>query len=142
MLRFTKQMDYGLMAMQYIALHQGEAAVGVKRIADEFGIPVELLAKVLQRLAKGGLLVGQSGPRGGYRLTMAASATTVGQVIRALDRPVAIVSCMTDHGDCAQASRCTVRRPARKLQAAITDLLETMTLAQLGDDVPTALAVK
>lgn len=143
MLRFTKQVDYGLMAMQYIAEHQGNAAVGVKRIGDEFGIPTEVLAKVLQRLAKGGLLVGQSGPRGGYRLTMAPSAVTVGQVIRALDGPLAIVSCMTDHGDCAQASRCTVRKPARKLQAAITDLLDAMTLAELGaDDVPAALAVK
>ena len=43
----------------------------------------------------------------------------------------------------AQASRCTVRKPARKLQAAITDLLDTMSLAELGgDDVPVALAVK
>ena len=69
MLRFTKQVDYGLMAMGYIAEHRGDATFGVKRIADEFGIPAELLAKVCQRLAKGGLLVGQSGPRGGYRLT-------------------------------------------------------------------------
>jgi DNA-binding IscR family transcriptional regulator len=68
---------------------------------------------------------------------------TVGQVIRALEGPVAIVSCMTDHGDCAQASRCTVRKPARKFQAAITGLLDTMTLAELGDaDVPAALAAK
>jgi Rrf2 family transcriptional regulator, cysteine metabolism repressor len=52
MLRFTKQVDYGLMAMEYIAEHKGDAPVGVKRIADEFGIPVELLAKVLQHLAK------------------------------------------------------------------------------------------
>jgi len=47
MLRFTKQVDYGLMAMQYVAEHQGDAPVGVKRIADEFGMPAELLAKVL-----------------------------------------------------------------------------------------------
>jgi DNA-binding IscR family transcriptional regulator len=55
MLRFTKQVDYGLMAMQYVVEHQGDAQVGVKRIADEFGIPAERLAKVLQRLAKGNL---------------------------------------------------------------------------------------
>ena len=117
MLRFTKQVDYGLMAMQYIAEHQGGAPVGVKRIADEFGIPVELLAKVLQRLAKGGLMVAQRGPCGGYRLA--------------------------DHGDCVQASRCTLRKPARRLQAAITDLLDTMTLAEFaGDDVPAALAAQ
>jgi Rrf2 family protein len=139
MLRFTKQLDYGLMAMQYIAADKGAAPVGVKRIADEFGIPVELLAKVLQRLAKGGLVVAQSGPRGGYRLTLPPSAVTVGQVIRVLEGPLAIVSCMADNGDCAQASRCTLRDPARRLQAAIIDLLDTMTLAELaGDDVPAA----
>jgi Rrf2 family protein len=143
MLRFTKQLDYGLMAMQYIAAHKGDAPVGVKRIADEFGIPVELLAKVLQHLAKGGLMVAQSGPRGGYRLALPPSAVTVGQVIRALEGPLAIVSCMGNHGDCAQASRCTLRNPARKLQAAITDLLDTTTLAELtGDDVPAALSAQ
>ena len=142
MLRFTKQVDYGLMAMQYIAEHQGDSPVGVKRIADQFGIPVELLAKVLQRLAKGGLLVAQNGPRGGYRLTVPPSAVTVGQVIRVLEGPLAIVSCMAHH-DCVQASRCTLRNPAGKLQAAITDLLNTMTLAELaGDDVPAALAAQ
>ena len=139
MLRFTKQIDYGLMAMQYIAEHQGDSAVGVKRIADEFAIPAELLAKVLQRLAKGGLMVGQSGPRGGYRLTLPPAAVTVGQVIRVLEGPLAIVSCMRVHGACAVALRCTLRKPARKLQAAITDLLDTMTLAELGRaDVPAA----
>jgi Rrf2 family protein len=144
MLRFTKQVDYGLMAMQYIAEHQGDAPVGVKRIADQFGIPVEQLAKVLQRLAKGGLMVAQSGPRGGYRLALLPpSAVTVGQVIRVLEGPLAIVSCMAHHGDCVQASRCTLRNPARRLQAAITDLLNTMTLAELaGNDVPAALAAR
>jgi Rrf2 family transcriptional regulator, iron-sulfur cluster assembly transcription factor len=78
MLGFTKQVDYGLMAMQYVAEHQGVAQVGVKRIAEQFGIPVGLLAKVLQRLAKGGLMVAQSGPREGYRLTLPPSAVTVG----------------------------------------------------------------
>ena len=140
MLRFTKQLDYGLMAMRYIAEQQGDATVGVRRISDEFGIPAELLAKILQRLAKGGLLTGQSGPRGGYRLRVSATVVTVGQVIRALEGPMAIVSCMTGRGTCAQAARCTVRKPARKLQAAITSLLDTMTLAELDDaGVPAAV---
>jgi Rrf2 family protein len=120
------------MAIQYVVEHQADAPVGVKRIADEFGIPAELLAKVLQHLAKGGLLVAQTGPRGGYRLILPPSAVTVGQVIRVLEGPLAIVSCMAGHGDCAQASRCTLRNPARRLQAAITDLLDTTTLAELA----------
>src|SRR5882672_47012 len=55
MLRFTKRADYGLMAIHYIATHDGLGAVSAKRIAEEFRIPPELLAKILQRLAKGRL---------------------------------------------------------------------------------------
>ena len=142
MLRFTKQVDYGLMAMQYVAAHQGDGAVGVKQIADEFRIPPELLAKVLQRLARGGLVVGQAGPRGGYRLRLSPSDITVGRVIRALEGPVAIVSCMAGHDDCPQTSRCNLRRPARKIQAAIADLLDTMTLDELIRDEAPALTAR
>ena len=60
-----------------------------------------------------------------------------------LEGPLAIVKCMADHGDCAQASRCTLRNPARRLQALITDLLDTMTLAELAsDDVRAPLAAQ
>lgn len=130
MLRFTKQIDYGLMAMQYLAVHQGDGVIGVKRIADEFQIPPERLAKILQRLARGGLMVSHGGPHGGYRLRLAPSQVTISQVIRIFEGPVAIVSCMADH-DCAQMSRCSVRQPARKIQAAITQILGSMTLAEL-----------
>ena len=46
MLRFTKRADYGLMAIHYIATHDGRGAVSAKRIAEEFGIPPELLANL------------------------------------------------------------------------------------------------
>jgi DNA-binding IscR family transcriptional regulator len=54
MLRFTKRADYGLMAIHYIAVNEAVGAVSAKRIAEEFRIPAELLAKILQRLAKQG----------------------------------------------------------------------------------------
>ena len=140
MLRFTKRVDYGLMAIQYVAFHEGVSPVAVKQIAEEFNIPTELLAKILQRLAKRGLIVSQNGPKGGYRLAHQPEEITVGQVVRALEGPIAIVSCMTDH-DCPQMSCCTVRQPATKIQAAITQMLGTMTLAVLmEDDAPALLS--
>src|ERR1041384_7666370 len=63
MLRFAKRADYGLMAIHYIAIHD-EGAVSAKRIAEEFSIPQELLAKILQKLARQGLIVSQNGPKG------------------------------------------------------------------------------
>lgn len=142
MLRFTKRADYGLMAIHYIAAHEALGAVSAKRIADEFAIPHELLAKILQRLAKQRLIVSQNGPKGGYVLARRPRDITVGQVVRALEGPINIVSCLED-SDCPQMQRCTLRRPVRKIQAAISQMLDTMSLAELvGDDVPELLAIK
>ena len=142
MLRFTKRADYGLMAIHYIAIHDDLGAVSVKRIAEEFAIPQELLAKILQRLAKQGLIVSQNGPKGGYVLSRRATEISIGEVVRALEGPISIVSCLED-SDCPQMERCSLRRPITKIQAAITQMLDTMSLAELtSEDVPEILTIK
>ena len=142
MLRFTKRADYGLMAIHYIAVHDRLGAVSVKRIAEEFQIPPELLAKILQRLAKRRLIVSQNGPKGGYVLSRQPNEITVGEVVRALEGPISIVSCI-DHSGCPQELRCNLRRPVQKLQAAISQLLDTMTLVELtNDDIPELFSVR
>ena len=143
MLRFTKRADYGLMAIHYIAIHEDLGAVSAKRIAEEFAIPPELLAKILQRLARERLIVSQNGPRGGYVLARRPSEITVGQVVRALEGPINIVECLEEDSDCPQMARCNLRRPVQKIQVAISELLDTMTLAELvGADVPELMTIK
>ena len=143
MLRFTKRADYGLMAIHYIAVHDQLGAVSAKRIADEFRIPPELLAKIMQRLAKQGLIVSQNGPKGGYVLARRAVSITVGAVIRALEGPIHIVECYEDASECPQMERCNLRRPMQKVQAAISHMLDTMTLAELtSEDVPELLTLR
>jgi len=142
MLRFTKRADYGLMAIHYIAVNDGLGAVSAKRVAEEFAIPPELLAKILQRLAKRRLIVSQNGPKGGYVLARRSNQISVGQVVRALEGPINIVSCI-EHSGCPQEERCTLRRPVQKLQAAISQMLDTMSLAELTtDDVPELLTIR
>jgi Rrf2 family protein len=134
MLQFTKRADYGLMAMHFIAAHGDDGAVSAKRIAEEFHIPAERLAKILQRLAKKQLITSHNGPKGGYVLTRAARAITVGQVVRALEGPLRIVSCMSEQDDCPQFARCNLRRPVQKIQARISDVLDAMTLDELSTE--------
>ena len=142
MLRFTKRADYGLMAMHYIAAHGDEGAVSAKRIAEAFHIPPEIMAKILQRLAKSRLITSQNGPKGGYVLTRRPSDISVGEVVRALEGPISIVSCL-DHGGCPQELRCNLKLPVQKLQTAISHLLDTMSLAELSDqNVPETLAIR
>jgi Rrf2 family protein len=142
MLRFTKRADYGLMAIHYIAVQDDLGSVSAKRIAEEFAIPPEIMAKILQRLAKQGLIVSQNGPKGGYALSRRPAEITVGEVIRALEGPINIVSCLED-SDCPQMERCSLRRPVHKIQAAISHVLDTMSLAELtSDDVPALLSIR
>jgi Rrf2 family protein len=143
MLRFTKRADYGLMAIHYIAIHEEAGAVSAKRIAEQFNIPGELLAKILQRLSKQGLIVSQNGPKGGYVLGQRPTRITVGDVIRALEGPITIVSCLEEQSECPQMSHCNLRRPVQKIQAAISHMLDTMSLAELtSDDVPELFALR
>ena len=129
------------MAIHFIAAHGDDGAVSAKRIAEEFRIPPELLAKILQRLAKEGLIVSQNGPKGGYVLAQRPSEITVGRVLRALEGPLKIVNCFEDD-TCPQMERCNIRRPVRKIQVAISYMLDTMSLAELtSEDVPDVLAI-
>jgi Rrf2 family transcriptional regulator, cysteine metabolism repressor len=124
-------------------VHDDLGAVSAKRIAEEFAIPQELLAKILQRLAKQGLIVSHNGPKGGYVLARRPAEVSVGEVIRALEGPINIVSCLEDSSDCPQMERCNLRRPVKKLQVAITQMLDTMSLAELtSQDVPDLLTIR
>jgi Rrf2 family cysteine metabolism transcriptional repressor len=93
-------------------------------------------------LAKQGLIASQNGPKGGYALSRRAAEISVGEVIRALEGPINIVSCLED-SECPQMERCSLRRPVKKLQVAITQMLDTMSLAELTtEDVPEILTIR
>jgi len=130
MLRFTKRADYGLMAIHYIAIHDDLGAVSVKRIVEEFGIPQELLAKILQRLAKQGLIVSQNGPKGGYVLSRRATEISIGEVVRALDAETGSPSIASSPAAAATRSFRTSRR--RALLALTTLIVLAATAAGYG----------
>src|SRR5712692_1964640 len=124
------------MAIYFIASQADEVAVSAKRIAEEFHIPPERLAKILQRLAKKKLIASHNGSKGGYVLTRDPLEITVGQVVRALEGPLRVVSCMNEQDDCPQFARCNLRRPVQKIQASISHVLDSMTLAELAAEHP------
>ena len=68
MLRLGKKADYGLIALRHLAAQRLRTSCSAKEIAQTYGMPAELVAKVLQRLAKIGLLASQHGTNGGYAL--------------------------------------------------------------------------
>ncbi len=82
MLKLTKKADYALIAMKHLAEHADEGACSAKDVADSYGIPLEALAKILQRLVKAGLLHSQHGMNGGYRLAREGRTISAFEVIQ------------------------------------------------------------
>jgi len=133
MLKLTKKADYGLMAMRHLAEHADEGACSAKDVADSYGIPQEALAKILQRLAKAGLLHSQHGINGGYTLARDPNTISAFEVIRAIDGPLFITSCVTVRGECGQSDRCNIREPLRKVNSSIEEVLRRIKISEMKD---------
>jgi Rrf2 family protein len=134
MLKLTKKADYGLMAMKHLAEHADHGACSAKDVADAYGIPSEALAKILQRLVKAGLLNSQHGTNGGYTLSRDASKISAFEVIRAIDGPLFITSCVTVRGECDQTDRCTIREPLRRVNENIEQVLRQITISEMKEE--------
>jgi Rrf2 family protein len=138
MLKLSKKADYALIAVRHLAAHGAEQSHSASDIAEAYGISATLLAKVLQRLAKHGLVTARHGSSGGYQLARPAKAISALEVISAVDGPLMITSCTTSHGACDQSTTCTVREPLRKVNDSIAQVLRAMTISQMTEEAPEA----
>ncbi len=133
MLRLSKKSDYALIAMKHLAMRlDGGASSSAREISESYDIPLELLAKVLQRLVRARLLVSVQGTRGGYRLGRGAATISVADVIQAVDGPVTVTACSPDDHNCDQFSKCSIRDPLWKIKNRILDALTNVTVAEMA----------
>lgn len=135
MLRLSKKIDYALIAMDYIAFMENDQIVNTKTIAEKYNIPLELLAKILQKLAKKGFVISHNGPKGGYLLAKDPSEISIGEIIQAIEGPIGIADCYhaPDHL-CSQKASCNIRTPLGVIQLNIINLLNSITLCQMHQD--------
>ena len=136
MLRLSKKADYALIAMKHLALRGDRGSSSAREIAEQFDIPIELMAKVLQRLVRRGLLGSHQGTHGGYQLARRPSQISVADVIQAIDGPVTVTACSSDDSRCDQFEKCNVRDPLWKVRERILSALDECTIAELALDTP------
>ena len=141
MLKLTKKADYGLIALKHLAMrpHPDGSAWGsasAKDIADTYGIPLPLLSKILQKLARAGFLRSEHGTNGGYRLARDPQLISALEIIRAIDGPIILTACFTEHGghDCHHTEKCIVREPLRKVHEGILRLLSNITISDISSE--------
>jgi FeS assembly SUF system regulator len=136
MLRLTKKADYSLIALKHFASLQRETgeAVSAKQVAERCGVPLPVLSKLLQKLCKTGFLFSEYGTNGGYRLARDPNRISTLEVIRAIDGPIVLADCFTEEAYCDHASRCTVRRPLKRIHEGILRLLESVSIQDMLQD--------
>ncbi len=136
MLRLTRRCEYGIMAMKYIAarnsIDNGKRTCSARSIADYFNIPSEIMAKILQKLVKKGLIVSQKGKNGGYHLSRNPQEISVGDIILALESCMDIVDCSTEKGlNCDQFGVCEIENPMKKIQKDLNNYFHGINLIDL-----------
>jgi len=135
MLRLTKRSEYGIMAMKYIAERNGSASCSAREIAGWFNIPPEILAKVLQKLVKKGLIDSHQGKKGGYTLSKKSNRISVGDIILAIEDNISVVDCSTEKGlSCDQIGVCSIQSPMIRIHRDLTSYFNNITLDDLYDE--------
>jgi Rrf2 family protein len=137
-LRLSKKADYGLIALSYMAAPGQRAIVSTREMAERHDIPVELLAKVLQRLARRGVLTSVQGINGGYRLARDPQAISVADVVEAIDGPLTLTACSDTTDSCDQFAKCNIRDPLHRIRERIAAALATCSVAELAAERPAA----
>ncbi len=129
MLRLSKRVEYGLVALQHLA-KRGDVAT-VREISDENNISYDLLAKIMQDLKRDGMIYSSQGVRGGYALMLAPNQIPVTRVVDALEDQSTITECTSDHESCTREGACTIQGPMHRLQEQVERVLNSVTIAQL-----------
>jgi len=133
-MRISSKGHYGLLAVAELARHYDGGLVSLAEIAAAEHLPLPYLEQIIAPLRLAGIVEATRGLHGGYRLARNPSDVSVGEVIRRLEGPIALVDCTTEGyqaGACEREAGCTSRGVWTQVSEAIHQVLNTMTLGDV-----------
>ena len=130
MLRVTKLTDYATVVLTVLAARPGDV-LSAAELAEQAGLEVPTVAKLLKPLAQAGLVSGFRGSNGGYRLARDAGAISLVEIVEAMEGPLGMTECSLHAGNCGIEHSCGVRANWRRINDVVADALRGVTLAQM-----------
>ena len=134
-MKISKRGEYGLRALQDLAMHHGEGPVPNRTLAERNHIPSRFLEQILLTLKHGQIVRSQKGPQGGYYLARAPQRITLAEIVRLLDGPLAPISCVSETAyepcGCPDTKTCGLKRVMQKVRDVVAGIMESTTLADL-----------
>jgi Rrf2 family protein len=131
-MHFTRQADYGLRTVLYLAGLEAGESVATSKIARDQHIPTSFLAKIVSQLAIAGVLRTARGARGGVSLARPAARISVLDVVQAIDGPIELVHCLDDPEDCIFSQACSIQQTLQEAQQALRGSLASTDFASLA----------
>lgn len=132
-MRLSNMADYAVLTMSAAARHCGGARVAAAQLAEETGLPVPTVQKLVSRLTAAGLLRSSRGVGGGLKLARPAAAITLADIVEAVDGPIALAPCSDEAHDCAREDGCTVRPHWADASVALRGALSSVPLTRLAE---------
>lgn len=131
----TQKTRYALRSLLYLAETSSETPVQLASIASSQRVPPKYLELIMVELKKAGFVRSLRGPKGGYQLTREPAAISFGEVVRAMEGPIALIPCASVNfyapcGDCRDEASCAIRRVFAMLRDQSAEMLEGISLAQ------------
>ena len=130
-MRLTAFTDYGLRALMRMA-SAPDRAFSTAELAREFDISRNHLAKIMQRLARSGIVETRRGGGGGATLARSPASIRLGDVVRILEQGHVLVDCFASGGECTIAGCCRLKGRLRAAEAAFLADLDRATLADVA----------
>jgi Rrf2 family protein len=132
-MRISTKGDYATRALQDLALHYDQGPIPIEKVASRQGLPVRYLEQLLLTLKRAGLLLSKRGVNGGYSLARPPAQITLGEVLRAVDGPIAAIYCVGDppRDQCAYETECVLREVWTRVSHAVAAIVDHTTLADL-----------
>ena len=129
MLKLTRKLEYALISLRHMQM-KGNILSTTKEIADMYTIPRDLLAKILQQMARLRYINAVQGPHGGYRIYKSLTHISLTQFVEELEGPLGMVNCSIS-SDCIQLNNCNIRMPINKINDNIRSILNNIPLTDI-----------
>ncbi len=137
-MQITRQADYALRAMQYLAQLEPAQRAATSQIAEKQRIPPSFLAKIISQLSIAGLIHTSRGARGGVTLAREPKEISLLEVVEAIDGPIMLNECTGDSADCAFGEDCSIRDVWCVAQDELVKRLQSTSFAQFVSPEPAA----
>lgn len=129
--KINRKLEYALISLKYMSEKNQGALTTVREVCQSFDCPFDATSRVLQQLAKAGILKSEQGARGGYLLVTDLRKVSLFHLIEIVIGPMEVARCMSDHANCELSPKCNIFGPVHQLNDQLINFYKGIKVGEL-----------